>query len=203
MSMEMLVTAGIETLLNQLLNADVNAKQKIQSLSGKILLVNISELDKPLYFIFSQQVDILTRYEATPDCSMELKVAALPRLSDSSQFTALIKEGLLDIHGDPMIASKFSMLLKELDIDWEEHLSRYTGDVAAHKLMSGAKTGQNWLVSNLAIARLNLAEYLIEEIRLAPGALEIVDFCDEVAELEADCQRLQIRLERLANRDGT
>ncbi len=196
--MEMLVTAGIETLLNQLLKADANSALKLQSLRGKVLQVNIAELPKPLYFIFSSQIDVLAKFDAEPDCCMDIKLTALPRLQDSSQFTALIKEGELDMQGDPMVASKFSMILKELEIDWEEHLSRYTGDIAAHKLFQSAQSGQAWLQNNVLIARQNLAEYLIEEIRLAPGALEIADFCDEVSELEQYCKQLEMRLARLS-----
>jgi ubiquinone biosynthesis protein UbiJ len=199
--MEMLVTAGIETLLNQLLKADANSTLRLQSLRGKVLQVNIAELPKPLYFIFSSQIDVLAKFDAEPDCCMDIKLTALPRLHDSSQFTALIKEGELDMRGDPMVASKFSMILKELEIDWEEHLSRYTGDIAAHKLFQTAQSGQAWLQNNVLIARQNMAEYLIEEIRLAPGALEIADFCDEVSELEQYCKQLEMRLARLSRKE--
>lgn len=203
MPIEMLVTAGIETFLNQLLKADTNAVDKIASLKGKVLQVNIAELPKPLYFIFSSQIDVLVKYDGRADCCMDIKLSSLSRLQDSSQFTALIKEGELDMRGDPMIASKFSIILKELDIDWEEHLSRYTGDVAAHKLLQTAKSSQAWLQKNMTIARHNVAEYLIEEIRLAPGALEIANFCDEVNELEQQCKQFEMRLALLSRKDDT
>ena len=201
MSIEMLVTAGIETLLNQLLKADSHALQRLQSLKGKVLQVNIAELPKSLFFVFSSQIDVLASFAGAADCRMDIKLASLPRLQDSSQFTALIKEGQLDMQGDPMVASKFSIILKELNIDWEEHLARYTGDVAAHKLVMGAKSGQRWLQSNMLIARQNMAEYLIEELRLAPGALEIADFCDEVSELELQCKKFEMRLALLAQKE--
>lgn len=201
MSIELLVTAGIETVINQLINADKQTKQKLASLQGKSLQVNIAECPKPLYFIFSSQVDVLTRFDADADCVMDMKLSTLPRLQDNSQFTQLIKDEELDIQGDPMVASKFSMLLRELDIDWEEHLSRFTGDIGAHKLVQGAKSSRDWLLRNSEIARMNIAEYLIEEIRLAPGALEIANFCDEVTELEQDCRKLEVRLALLAQKE--
>jgi len=200
MSIELLVTAGIETLLNQLINADKQTKQKLALLQGKSLQVNIAECSKPLYFIFSSQIDVLTNFDTDASCVMDIKLSTLPRLQDNSQFTQLIKEGELDIQGDPMVASKFSMLLRELDIDWEEHLSRFTGDIGAHKLVQGAKSSRSWVSRNSAIARMNIAEYLIEEIRIAPGALEIANFCDEVEELEKDSRKLEMRLAKLAQR---
>ena len=171
MSIELLVIAGIEAVINQLINADKQTKQKLASLQGKSLQVNIAECPKPLYFIFSSQIDVLTHFDADADCVMDMKLSTLPRLQDNSQFTQLIKDEELDIQGDPMVASKFSMLLRELDIDWEEHLSRFTGDIGAHKLVQGAKTSRSWLLRNSEIARMNIAEYLIEEIRLAPGCV--------------------------------
>lgn len=201
MSIELLVTAGIETILNQLISADKQATQKLLSLKGKSLQVNVSECAKPLYFIFSHQVDVLTSFDADADCCMDIKLSTLPRLQDNSQFTQLIKEGELDIQGDPMIASKFSMILRELDIDLEEHLSRFVGDVGAHKLFEGAKSGRSWLKDNSAIARMNIAEYLIEEIRIAPGALEIANFCDEVSELVDDFRHVEKRLAALSQKE--
>lgn len=203
MSVELLVTAGIETLLNQLVAADKAAPSKLATLKGKILKVNIAEFSKPLFFIFSQQIDVLTKSDVDADCTMDISVSALPRLQDNSQFTSLIKEGRLDIQGDPMVASKFSMLVRELNIDWEEHLSRFLGDIAAHKLVNSARSGQEWFKTNTAIARMNMAEYLIEEIRIAPGALEIANFCDEVSEVETDTKQFEARLNALLSKDKT
>lgn len=203
MSVELLVTAGIETLLNQLVAADKAAPSKLATLKGKILKVNIAEFSKPLFFIFSQQIDVLTKSDVDADCTMDISVSALPRLQDNSQFTSLIKEGRLDIQGDPMVASKFSMLVRELNIDWEEHLSRFLGDIAAHKLVLSARSGQEWFKTNTAIARMNMAEYLIEEIRIAPGALEIANFCDEVSEIETDTRQFEARLNALLSKDKT
>lgn len=203
MSVELLVTAGIETLLNQLVAADKAAPSKLATLKGKTLKVNIAEFSKPLFFIFSQQIDVLTKSDVDADCTMDISVSALPRLQDNSQFTSLIKEGRLDIQGDPMVASKFSMLVRELNIDWEEHLSRFFGDIAAHKLVLSARSGQEWFKTNTAIARMNMAEYLIEEIRIAPGALEIANFCDEVSEIETDTRQFEARLNALLSKDKT
>ena len=45
----------------------------------------------------------------------------------------------------------FSALLGELDIDWEEELSRYTGDVVAHTLCSGARQARRFVGASCAV----------------------------------------------------
>ena len=61
----------------------------------------------------------------------------------------------------------FSALLGELDIDWEEELSRYTGDVVAHTLCSGARQARRFVGRELCRSQRQVAEYLTEEARLA------------------------------------
>ena len=79
MPLEILLTAGLETALNQLLALDERAAFRRQPLHGKVLQLDIREL-KPLWLVFSpSQVDILTRYSGAADAGISLNLDALPR----------------------------------------------------------------------------------------------------------------------------
>ena len=88
-----------------------------------------------------------------------------------------------------------------MDIDWEEHLSHKVGDVIAHKLCYHAKLLSKESKNQFSKIEKQTALYLTEEIKLAPSALEVVYFCDQVSLLNEQTERLEQRIEkRLANK---
>ncbi|MEW7867698.1 ubiquinone biosynthesis accessory factor UbiJ [Aeromonas diversa] len=202
MPMDALITAAVETACNQLLARDPTSAGRQKRLQGKTLRLHVREL-KPLWFVFSVgRVDVLAAYEGEADAGLILSLSALGLLRDPSALTRYIREERLDIEGDPQLVQAFGSLFGELAIDWEEQLSRYTGDVLAHTLVSGARHGRRLVAAELERSRLQLAEYLTEEIRLAPGPLEVASFNDDVEILLERLRAAELRLARLEQRMG-
>ncbi|MFQ2589129.1 ubiquinone biosynthesis accessory factor UbiJ [Aeromonas caviae] len=197
MPMDAMVTAVIETSLNQLLALDKQSPERLRKLAGKVLKLELREL-KPLWFVFSERrLDVLARYEGEPDAVLSLSLTAIGLLKEPSALTRYIREEKLDLSGDPQLVQAFSALLGELDIDWEEELSRYTGDVVAHTLCSGARQARRFVGRELCRSQRQVAEYLTEEARLAPGPLEVASFNDDVEELAQQMKAIELRLARL------
>ncbi|MFQ1731701.1 SCP2 domain-containing protein [Aeromonas veronii] len=196
MPMDAMVTAVIETSLNQLLVLDKQSPERLRKLVGKVLKLELREL-KPLWFVFSERrLDVLAQHEGEADAVLSLSLTALGLLKDPSALTRYIREEKLDLSGDPQLVQAFSVLLGELDIDWEEELSRYTGDVLAHILFSGARQARRLVGRELCRTRSQLAEYLTEEARLAPGPLEVASFNDDVEVLAQQLKAVELRLAR-------
>ena len=121
-------------------------------------------------------------------------------MQDPSQITHLIKQDKLSLEGDIHVAQGFSNLVKQLNIDWEEQLSRYTGDVVAHSVFSFGKNAMA-KAKEKADALLNtLAEGALEEKKLAAHPIAVMDFCDQVQELRADTDRLEARLNAMCKK---
>ena len=197
MPMDAMVTAVIETSLNQLLALDKQSPERLRKLTGKVLKLELREL-KPLWFVVSERrLDVLARYEGEADAVLRLSLTALGLLKEPSALTRYIREEKLDLSGDPQLVQAFSALLGELDIDWEEELSRYTGDVVAHTLRSGARQARRFVGRELCRSQRQVAEYLTEEARLAPGPLEVASFNDDVEELAQQMKAIELRLARL------
>ncbi|MCS3461872.1 SCP2 domain-containing protein [Aeromonas sp. BIGb0445] len=200
MPMDAMVTAVIETSLNQLLRLDDQSPERLRKLNGKVLKLDLREL-KPLWFIFSERrLDVLAQHEGEADAVLSLSLSALGLLKDPSALTRYIREEKLDLHGDPQLVQAFSTLLGELDIDWEEQLSRHTGDVLAHSLFRGAHKARKAIGTELCRTQRQLAEYLTEEVRLAPGPLEVASFSDDVDALAQRLKATELRLARLEQR---
>lgn len=197
MPMDAMVTAVIEASLNQLLNLDKQSPARLRKLAGKVLKLELREL-KPLWFVFSERrLDVLARYEGEPDAVLSLSLTAIGLLKDPSALTRYIREEKLDLSGDPQLVQAFSALLGELDIDWEEELSRYTGDVLAHTLCGSARQARRVVGRELCRSQRQLADFLTEEARLAPGPLEVASFNDDVEVLAQQMKAVELRLARL------
>jgi ubiquinone biosynthesis protein UbiJ len=195
MPLENLVCGLLETGVNTLHQLDTSAKQKRKALDGIVIGVSLKEIEKPLYFVINhQKTDILSHFEGQTDCFIRLNVLALLELQDSHQLTKLIKSGQLEVDGDIKMVQRFSLLLTEMDIDWEQHLSDKVGDILAHKLVYHAKQCKKQFFKQSNKAQIQLAEIITEELRLAPGPLEVAYFCDQVDDIEKQVIVLEKRL---------
>lgn len=199
MPLDNLVCGFLETGVNKLHQLDSSAKQKRKALDGTIIGVSLKEIDKPIYFVIShQQIDLLSRFEGQPDCFIRLNFLALIDLQDNHQLTSLIKSGQLEVDGDIKIVQQFALLLTEMDIDWEEHLSSKIGDILAHKVIYHAKQCKKHLSKRSCQAKKQLAEIVTEELKLAPGPLEVAHFCDQVSDVEKQIVALEKRFKCLS-----
>lgn len=196
-----LVTSGIELAMNQLLKLDDDSQQRLKKLSGKSLQVTIKELPWPLLFSFSEQIDVRTVItsdndsEPEPvDCLIELNLETLPKLRDSSKLTQLIQKKQLNLIGDIYVAQTFSALLKDLDIDWEEHLSQYTGDVAAHQTFTSMRTLFDSAKAQIEQGSVELGERLTQSDSIAVKPIEVAEFSHSVSELRSVTERLSARI---------
>lgn len=200
MPLEPFVTGVMETGLNTLLKESPESKVALLRLKGKIIHVHLNEVNKDLYFVFSQQqVDILSKFEGKADCYLALNLSVLPQLREQNNITQLIKQDKLVLEGDLNLAQQFSALLQELKPDVEEKLSQYTGDIVAHTLVSGVKNSACWVKKQITRQTRHAAEVLTEEWKITPAPLEIAHFCDQVSDVEVQLAELESRLTRLLN----
>jgi ubiquinone biosynthesis protein UbiJ len=198
-----LITSGIELAMNQLLKLDDDSQQRLKKLSGKSLQVTIRELPWPLLFTFSEQIDVravvTSDHDVEPlpelvDCLIELNLETLPKLRDSSKLTQLIQKKQLNLIGDIYVAQTFSALLKDLDIDWEEHLSQYTGDVAAHQTFTSMRTLFDSAKAQIEQGSIELGERLTQSDSIAVKPIEVAEFSHSVSELRSVTERLSARI---------
>ncbi|MFT5838182.1 MAG: ubiquinone biosynthesis protein UbiJ [Flavobacteriales bacterium] len=198
-----LMTSGIELAMNQLLKLDDDSQQRLKKLAGKSLQVTIKELPWPLLFTFSDQIDV--RAVITPDndiepisepvdCLIELNLETLPKLRDSSQLTQLIQQKKLNLIGDIYVAQTFSALLKDLDIDWEEQLSGYTGDVVAHQTFSSMRALFDTAKTQIEKGAIELGEHLTQSNSIAVKPSEMMGFSRGVTRLRSATERLSARI---------
>jgi ubiquinone biosynthesis protein UbiJ len=123
----------------------------------------------------------------------------LVRLARASDLATLRGTGA-EIAGSPEIAERFAKLLKLARPDLEEHAARWIGDVPAHALGEVARGAGAWLERAARALRNDTAEFLQEESRALPAALEAQAFYADVEKLRDDVERAAARLARIERR---
>jgi len=194
----LLVTAALETGLNRWLYQDAFMKPARQRLKGKVLRVELAELDSPVILAFGEaQVDVLAAWDSPADCTLKTRAAALPALRQRRQLAALLKQGDLEVEGDLQVLQQFAALLDMAELDPAEMLAPYLGDVVAEGLTQKVHAHVCGLRHRLREHRVQLGQVVSEEWRLSPSALEMAWFSDEVDVMDRAGTILAARLDKL------
>lgn len=203
MTIRELALESIETLLNELIAMDPQAGERLAAWHGKVVAIALRGTGLTLYLIPDQQgrLQLLGRYEGEPDALIEGSPIDLMRASDKQQGTAQLFAGHVRIQGDTELAHHFSEVLGGLDIDWEEQLSHYVGDVAAHELARLAREAREEGARIGDTLRRNLSEYLTEEARLIPHPYELEEWIRGVEKTRDDVERLAARVALLEQQE--
>ena len=194
-----LATAGLEQALNALLRLDPGATKQLAKLHGQVVAVVLRGLALELYFVADEsgQLQVLGQHEGTADAVISGSPFNLIRATDSQEGSAQLFAGDMSITGNTELAHQFSGILGNLDIDWEEHLSRVTGDIVAHKTGHAIREMAAWWRNNSERAQQNGREYLQEEVNILPEKQEVEAFFSDVESLRDDVARLAARITNL------
>lgn len=193
-----LITAGLEASINRLLKLASNRDARLAPLVDKVFALELTDVKQELYFLFHDDgVDVLGIFEGTPDARISGTVRALVNLGASAKKPGAVLGSGVQFSGDVAAAQAFQNCFQNLDIDWEEQLSRYTGDIAAHQLGNLGRSALGFFRRGAETIRLNLKESLQEELRLLPTRDEVEEFTVAVEDLQSDLARLEARLRRL------
>ena len=194
-----LLNGTLETAINRLLQSTGSA-QKLKPLYGKVLQLTLTELTS-FYLVFTgERLELLGHYEGRVDSHLSLSLNALGLLKDKGLLMQYIRDGRIDLEGDPQPWQDLSALMRDNPLDIEEWLVPYTGDALAHLLCRHGREARTAMTARLSGARAHLGDFVREEARLAVGPLELADFGDEVEALNKRLNRLQGRLAALTDK---
>ncbi len=187
----------IETIINQVIKLDPEARERLKSLDGKIIKFELVDLNQAIFFNIDEDY-ILVKDSVEQEVNAELKGNSLAffNLALSEQQDPLFK-GEVIFSGEIQTAQKFQKFFEQLDIDWEEHLSQYTGDIFAHQLLKSGKSLHSWATNTFDTARQNLSEYLRFEAQVTLASIELENFYEDIADLKSDVERLEQKVNRL------
>jgi ubiquinone biosynthesis protein UbiJ len=191
----------VEGGVNRALGTDPEMAARLAPLTGRVCRIELTDLG--ITFDVAPDAKGLHLGPAgsqPPDVTLRGSLLAIARLATGNE--RLPASARAEIAGDAELANAFARALRDFDPDWEEELSRYTGDVAAHLVGKTFRAARAWAGDARTRVGADVSEYLREEVRLLPDRAAVAAFIAEVDRLRADTDRLAARAENLLRRQG-
>jgi len=193
-----MLLAGLETALNRYLRLDPAVGARLAPLAGKVIALDLRGLDLTLHMLpHAGGVSLLSDYAGAPDTVISGAPFSLLRLGHGKGERGPLFEGAVEVRGDVEVGQRFEAVLRDIDIDWEEQLSRLVGDVAAHQVGVMLRGVREWGARGADNLRRDIGDYLQEESGQLPRREEVDEFAAAVDRLRGDADRLAARVRRL------
>jgi ubiquinone biosynthesis protein UbiJ len=193
--------AGVELGLNRVLAMDSTALPRLARLSGQVIAVECLTPNLQLFILPSASgLQLAAQWAGDADCHLRAPAASLLRLATSKDKTSILHSLEVSLDGDSTALLALAGILQDLELDWEYELSRWLGPVGSQLLSGHLRSRVSWTSQTLDSLRLNLADYLSEESRSLVGQREADARFAELDQLKLSLDRLDARIERLAQR---
>ena len=198
MSLPQLFIASVENALNHYLYLDPQALARLEDMEGRVIAIDIVGLNESLYLFPSVEgIMVLTDFDGEADTTISGTPLALARLGMTEDAASVLFAGEVKISGDTRLGNQFKKILAQVNIDWEEQLSVYLGDVLAHQMGNMARDVSRWFARSRDSLQMDIGEYLQEESRLVASNAEIEKFVKDVDVLREAIDRLEARINRV------
>ncbi len=193
-----IILSFFASLVNKALQLDAETCTRINKLNGKSLAIDIIGLNQRLIMSFqAHRIELSTSLASVPAAVIKGSPLSLLQLLSAPQAQTLLVNKSIIIEGEIELLQAVQQILRQIDIDWEEYLSRFIGDVPAHFVGNTARDVHDWGKTCSKHMQQNLIEYLQEELQYVPAREQVTDFMTEVDQLRDAAERLQVRYQRL------
>lgn len=190
-----LIANLLQSMINPLIHLDPECKARLKPLDGKVLKINITNLNLALILTTTDQgLEIFFNETIDADASLEGTWLDLLELGLSKNQQATLAQGKIKQTGNSTVLMQYQQFWQGLEIDWEGKIAELLGDTMTHYLLAPLKKAQQLGKRNLNHSKLDWQEYLQVEIRLLPTQEETQDLGIDIRELQLDIDRLEARL---------
>lgn len=181
----------LQRALDALVGARVRSRDATAALGGRVVAVRITELGLALFFTNDgERLLVKGAHDGEPDATLAGTMPAF--LAALAKPTHALPPGIA-VEGDALLVRDLRALLGGLEFDWEERLSRLTGDAVAHGVGRMARrTGELFRYAGDRLTK-DVAEYLREESRDLVSKGEVRGFLDGVDQVRSDVDRFAAR----------
>lgn len=187
----MLLETPLTTALNHLLRAENWARERLVPFAGEVVVVRAGPLPA-LRFRIEEGGLVGAAGDQPAALTIDLKgeaPAALLRGED--HFLRAV-----EVTGNAKLADAVMALARHLRWDFEEDLSRLTGDVVAHRVGEAVRAFAAWAPDAGQRFSDAFGAYVTDEAKLLVDRPQLEAFRAEVAALRDAVERLEARLRR-------
>ena len=188
-----LISTPAAVLLNRLLDAEPWARARLAPFAGET--VQFSFPPVPALRLAIGEGGHIAPGGSEPSLTLSLRDGVLVAMTAAAAPGEDRLMQAIDISGNARLASEILLLARHLRWDAEEDLSRWVGDVLAHRIAGAARAIAGWHLDAGRRVSESVMEYVIEERGLLVRRSEFGVFSAEVAQLRDRVARLAKRLE--------
>lgn len=185
-------------LLNHLINQNSWARGQLQPFAGRAVRFNIPPISATITVLEDGGL-AMAGETAAPEAMVTVPFSvALRLLADDEAANTLIT-----LEGNTELATTLAKVLRNIQWEYEEDLSRLVGDAPAHQLGEfGRKAVSEAKRQTLNVAQM-FSEYWQEEQPLIAKKRHVENFLKEVDALREDVERFEKRLGKLSEKSKT
>lgn len=193
---------ALSKAMNTYLHLDPESTQRLHKLADKAITIELLPFHLKFQCVFTEtevkiysdaEIETETNIRGTPLQMMGIMLNKTDRL----RFFA----DDIQIEGNAEFAQQVIHLFDELQIDWEELLSKATGDIPAFRISQTLKGLGKWLRDAENSFNQNINEYVHEEAEWLPTKEALQDFFHDVDVLRMDVDRIEAKINQL-NKDA-
>lgn len=182
----------LSAAINHLLAREPWAREQLARHAGKVALFDADAVTFGLRVAVDGMVEAADA-NAQQNVTIRIKLSDLPLIAQNRERAF----SYVQIEGDADFANTISTLSQSLRWEAEEDLSRLIGDIAAARLVGGARFAFDAARATQRKFVENVAEYFLEENPMLVRQQILADFSSDVTRLRDDVERLAKRIEKL------
>jgi ubiquinone biosynthesis protein UbiJ len=192
----------LEKAINQALQYAPGTQAALNKLAGKSvsLIANRPNIKLTLE-LCPGEIRISHYWEGSPTVSIKGPlISILFQLGLNKSPGELVASGI-QVEGDQAFAQHLASVFQEMDLDLEEPLAHWVGDVAAHQVGQAARSAFSWFKKTASTLLDDGSHYLREEGRHVVEKSELNQFNQGIDSIRADFDRLEARIQRLQQKN--
>ena len=188
----------IEKLVNKALSLDEETLHALATLEGKVIAFQFSNISLTVFLFPSiEGLTINTAYADKADVLIKgTPVNFVMMLASSKQDSASLPTDM-QVIGDIGLAQRFQSIMKAIEVDLEEPLSKWVGDSTAYQIGKFVRGFSRVAANAGKTLATDMSEYLRFETEMLPDDLLVDEFCKEVDVLREDVDRFSQRVKKL------
>lgn len=188
----------LEKAINRVLQLDPETVNRLQHLQGKVVKISFTDWQLDCFILIREGgVNITGNHSGLVDTTIRGKLIGMIRAARTGASGPALFEQGIEISGDTELGEKIRDILRQVDLDGEEYLSRVVGDVAAHEIVWRTKRAIELGKQTWRGLSENIREFSQMEAQYLPSRAQVENLYQQIFRLRDDVDRAAQRVERL------
>lgn len=188
----------LQKALNAYLAFDPESTRRLHALSGKVVTVKLLATGMVFHLTFTDtEIEIQSDEPPHSDTIIQGTPLRLFHLALSRKNRQQFFSDDVSITGNLELGQLVIDLFDDMEIDWEEMLSKVIGDVSSHHVSNFFSKIKAWIGDSKDIVLQDVSEYVQEEVGFFPPREALEDFYHDVDAVRMDTDRLEAKVKQL------